>query len=54
MSAQTNPDVRTEEQEWKYANAAMSWYGRGPPIGAGIFFVCVAATIALLRYAFWG
>ena len=21
--------------------------------GAGIFFVCVAATIALLRYAFW-
>jgi hypothetical protein len=25
----------------------------GSPIGAGIFFVCVAATIALLRYAFW-
>lgn len=54
MSAQANPAVRTEEQEWKYANAAMSWYGWGSPIGAGIFFVCVAATLALLRYAFWG
>ena len=45
---------RTEEEEWKYASKAMAWYGWGSPIGAGIFFVCVAATIALLRYAFWG
>jgi len=32
----------------------MSWYGWGSPIGAGIFLVCAAATIALLRYAILG
>lgn len=48
-----NP-VRTEEQEWKYASAAMAWYGWGSPIGAGAFLVCIAAVAALLRYAFLG
>ena len=45
---------RTEEQEWRYANAAMSWYGWGSPIGAGVFLVCVAAVAALVRYAIFG
>jgi hypothetical protein len=45
---------RTEEQEWKYAGAAMAWYGWGSPIGFGIFLVCAAGTIALLRYSFLG
>jgi len=53
MSVQSAP-VRTEDQEWRYASAAMSWYGWGSPIGAGIFLVCAAATIALLRYAILG
>ncbi len=46
--------VRTEDQEWRYASAALSWYGWGSPIGAGIFLVCVAATAALVRYAVFG
>ncbi len=54
MSAQTNHVARTEAEEWKYASKAMAWYGWGSPIGAGIFFVCIAATVALMRYAFWG
>ena len=45
---------RTEEQEWKYAAKAMAWYGWGSPIGAGIFFVCIAATAALVRYVVVG
>jgi len=53
MSAQANP-VRTEAEEWKYAEKAMTWYGWGSPIGAGIFLVLAAATAALLRYAFLG
>jgi len=53
MSTQSMP-ARTEDQEWRYANAAMSWYGWGSPIGAGIFLVWAAATIALLRYTFFG
>jgi hypothetical protein len=53
MATQALPG-RTEEEEWKYASKAMAWYGWGSPIGAGIFLVCGAGTIALLRYAFWG
>lgn len=45
---------RSEREEWNYAAKAMSWYGWGSPIGAGIFLVCAAATIALLRYAVFG
>lgn len=46
--------TRSEEQEWKYASAAMAWYGWGSPIGAGVFLVCIAAVAALLRYALFG
>ncbi|HVZ14781.1 MAG TPA: hypothetical protein VG894_10010 [Bauldia sp.] len=53
MTASTIP-ARSEDQEWRYANAALSWYGWGSPIGAGIFLVCIAAAIALLRYAIFG
>jgi hypothetical protein len=53
MSSQVMPG-RSEDQEWRYANAALSWYGWGSPIGAGIFLVCIAAAIALLRYAAFG
>jgi hypothetical protein len=45
---------RTEEEEWKYAGAAMAWYGWGSPIGAGVFLVCIAVVAALVRYAVLG
>lgn len=44
----------SEEEGWKYAQKAMAWYGWGSPIGAGIFLVCAAATLAILRYAIFG
>lgn len=43
-----------EEEGWKYASKAMSWYGWGSPIGAGIFLVSLAATLAILRYVLFG
>ena len=49
-----NSGKREHDEGWKYASKAMAWYGWGSPIGFGVFFVCVAATLALLRYAFWG
>jgi hypothetical protein len=53
MSSNATP-VRTEDQEWRYASAALSWYGWGSPIGAGVFLLCIAGVVALLRYAFFG
>ena len=48
-------EVRDQREDgWKYASKAMAWYGWGSPIGVGIFFVCVAATLALARYAVLG
>ena len=44
----------SEAETWKYAEKTLTWYGWGSPIGVGIFFVCVAVTIALVRYAFLG
>jgi hypothetical protein len=53
MAAQSTTG-RNEEQEWRYAATAMAWHGWGSPIGAGIFLVCLAGTLALLRYAVFG
>jgi hypothetical protein len=52
----TTPAVqgRSEEEEWRYAGAAMAWYGWGSPIGAGVFLVCLAVVAALVRYAVLG
>ncbi|MEX0852809.1 MAG: hypothetical protein WD036_05940 [Bauldia sp.] len=50
----TVDDAQKRDQDWTYANKAMAWYGWGSPIGVGLFLVSVAATLALLRYAFWG
>ncbi len=46
--------ARSEQDEWKYAEKAMAWHGWGSPIGAGIFLLCAAATLALLRVAVFG
>ena len=54
MVTQASDVQAKHENEWKYAARAMAWYGWGSPIGAGIFLVCAAATIALVRYAVFG
>ena len=45
---------RTEDQEWRYAEKAMTWSGWGSPVGAGVFFVCLGAAALLIRLAFTG
>ena len=52
-AAATRPQ-RTEDQEWRYAEKAMTWSGWGSPVGAGIFIVAVGATALLIRLAFTG
>ena len=52
-AVQTRPP-RTEDQEWRYAEKAMTWSGWGSPVGAGIFLVAVGATALLIRLAVTG
>ena len=52
-SAAARPS-RTEDQEWRYAEKAMTWSGWGSPVGAGVFFVCLGAAALLIRLAFTG
>jgi hypothetical protein len=42
---------RTEDQEWRYAEKAMTWSGWGSPVGAGIFFIAAGAAALLIRFA---
>ena len=41
----------TPEQEWKYAQQAMSWHGWGSPIGLGIFLVSLSIVALVVRVA---
>jgi hypothetical protein len=42
---------RTEVDEWKYAEKAMTWYGWGSPVGLGLFLVAIAGSVVLLSHA---
>lgn len=42
---------RTETEEWKYAEKALTWYGWGSPVGLGLFIVAIGVFIVLLRHA---
>ena len=44
----------TPAEEWKYAEKAMTWYGWGSPIGAGVFLLCLAAAVYVVRMALHG
>jgi hypothetical protein len=48
------PPPASRGEEWKYAEKAMTWYGWGSPVGAGIFFVGLGVFILLLRFAVAG
>jgi hypothetical protein len=43
-----------ETREWRYAERAMTWYGWGSPVGAGIFLVGLGACLVLIRVAVTG
>ncbi len=42
----------TPEEEWKYAEPAMRWYGWGSPVGLGLFVLLASGAVALIRLAF--
>ena len=44
----------SREDEWKYAERALTWHGWGSPVGAGIFFVGLGVGALLLRFAILG
>ncbi|MBV8836543.1 MAG: hypothetical protein JO000_08395 [Alphaproteobacteria bacterium] len=42
---------RTEAEEWKYAEKALTWSGWGSPVGLSIFIVAVGAFLFLIHQA---
>ena len=46
----TTIDHEKDQEAW-YAEKSMTWYGRGSPVGLGLFFVSVGAFIVLLSHA---
>jgi hypothetical protein len=44
-------EPRRDDEAWKYAEKAMTWYGWGSPVGLGLFIVCIGVFILLLRFA---
>lgn len=46
--------LRTEDQEWRYAEKAMTWHGWGSPVGVGLLVLCVGLAALLIRLALLG
>jgi hypothetical protein len=44
----------SREEEWKYAERTLAWYGWGSPIGLGLFVVALTAAAAIIKLAFFG
>ena len=42
---------RSEAEEWKYAEKALTWYGWGSPVGLSIFIVAVGVFLVLIHDA---
>ena len=42
---------RDKEEAWRYAHKAMSWDGRGSPVGLGLFILFICGAIYLLHLA---
>ena len=36
---------------WRYASKAMTWYGWGSPVGAGMFIISIGAFLVLVHVA---
>ena len=43
----------TQEQEWKYAQAALCWSGWGSPVGLGILLLSVGGFLLCLSRTGW-
>jgi len=49
-----NRPPHTPEEEWRYAQTALSWYGWGSPIGLGLGLVCLGLAALLGRLVIFG
>lgn len=49
----TQPQMSREE-EMRFAERSMEWYGWGSPIGMGVMIVALAMAAVLLRIAIYG
>ena len=50
----TNRPPLTREEEWRYAQTALSWHGWGSPIGLGLGLVCLGIAALLGRIMIFG
>jgi hypothetical protein len=50
----TNRPPLTREEEWRYAQTALSWHGWGSPIGLGLGLVCLGIAALLGRFVIFG
>lgn len=44
----------SREEEMRFAERSMEWYGWGSPIGLGVMIVALAMAAVLLRIAIYG
>jgi hypothetical protein len=44
----------TPDEEWRYAQTALSWYGWGSPVGLGIGLVCLSLAALIGRFVIFG
>ena len=51
MSTIEKHGPRSEAEEWKYAEKALTWYGWGSPVGLGLFLVSIGIVLVLIHQA---
>ena len=44
----------TPDEDWRYAQTALSWYGWGSPVGLGIGLVCLSLAALVSRFVLFG
>ncbi|QMV03766.1 hypothetical protein GHV40_20745 [Devosia sp. D6-9] len=44
----------SRDDEWKYAEKALTWYGWGSPVGLGFALVALGVAALLARFAIVG
>lgn len=44
----------SRDDEWRYAEKALTWHGWGSPVGLGLGLLCLGVTALLLRLALLG
>ena len=54
MTTKNDAVPATADRDWRYVERAMTWYGWGSPVGAGIFLVGLGACLVLVRVALFG